>query len=94
MKETQVIKFTDSEMKQINDFKTKFSEITAKLGEVEVETILVEKQMESLKKYKDGLKTDYIKLRESEVKLANELKKKYGEGELDINTGIFKSSNS
>jgi len=90
MKETQVIKFTEDEMKQINEFKTKFSEITAQLGELEIETILVESQLESLKKYKDNLKNDYIKLRESEVKLAGTLKQKYGEGELDVNTGIFK----
>jgi SMC interacting uncharacterized protein involved in chromosome segregation len=90
MKETQVIKFTEDEMKQINEFKTKFSEITAQLGELEIETILVESQLESLKKYKDTLKNDYIKLRESEVKLAGTLKQKYGEGELDVNTGIFK----
>jgi len=90
MKETQVIKFTEDEMKQINEFKTKFSEITAQLGELEIETILVESQLESLKKYKDNLKNDYIKLRESEVKLAGTLKEKYGEGELDVNTGVFK----
>jgi DNA repair exonuclease SbcCD ATPase subunit len=92
MKETQVIKFTEDEMKQINEFKTKFSEITAQLGELEIETILVESQLESLKKYKDNLKNDYIKLRESEVKLAGTLKEKYGEGELDVNTGVFKPS--
>ena len=90
MKETQIIKFTEDEMKQINEFKTKFSEITAQLGELEIETILVESQLESLKKYKDNLKNDYIKLRESEVKLAGTLKEKYGEGELDVNTGVFK----
>lgn len=93
MKETQVIKFTDDEMKQINDFKNKFSEITAQLGEVEVEKILIESQLDSLNEYKSNLKKDYVKLRESEVKLANELKKKYGEGELDVNTGIFKPNN-
>ena len=90
MKETQVIKFTEDEMKQINEFKTKFSEITAQLGELEIETILVESQLESLKKYKDNLKNDYIKLRESEVNLAGTLKEKYGGGELDVNTGVFK----
>lgn len=90
MKETRVIKFTKEELNQINEFKTKFSEITAQLGELEIETILVESQLESLQTYKESLKNDYIKLRESEIKLANVLKEKYGEGELDINTGVFK----
>ena len=36
-----------------------------------------------------GLKEKYIKLRESEVELARELREKYGEGEFDITTGTF-----
>ena len=28
-------------------------------------------------------------MRASEIKLAGELKEKYGEGEFDINTGVF-----
>jgi DNA repair exonuclease SbcCD ATPase subunit len=87
--ETQVIKFTDEEIGQINTFKDSFGDVTARLGEAEIEIITIDSQKEQIEKYKQNLKEKYIQLRESEVKLANELKDKYGEGEFDIATGIF-----
>jgi len=88
-KETQKIKFEDEEIKKIQKFRDDFSEITAKLGEVEIELTLIETQLGKINEYKSQLRNNYIQLRESEIKLANELKEKYGEGEFDINTGLF-----
>jgi DNA repair exonuclease SbcCD ATPase subunit len=88
-KETQQIKFEDEEIKKIQKFRDDFSEITAKLGEVEIELTLIETQLGKINEYKSQLRNKYIQLRESEVKLANELKEKYGEGEFDITTGLF-----
>jgi DNA repair exonuclease SbcCD ATPase subunit len=88
-KETQKIKFEDEEIKKIQKFRDDFSEITAKLGEVEIELTLIETQLGKINEYKSQLRNKYIQLRESEIKLANELKEKYGEGEFDINTGLF-----
>jgi len=87
--ETQVVKFNDGEMKRIEKFKDEFSHITAKLGEAEIELTLLNTQTQSVEGVKDKLKQDYIELRKSEIKLAEELREKYGEGEFDINTGIF-----
>jgi len=88
-KETQKIKFEEEEIKKIQKFRDDFSEITAKLGEVEIELTLIETQLGKINEYKSQLRNNYIQLRESEIKLANELKEKYGEGEFDINTGLF-----
>lgn len=88
-KETQKIKFEEEEIKKIQKFRDDFSEITAKLGEVEIELTLIETQLNKINEYKSQLRNKYIQLRESEIKLANELKEKYGEGEFDINTGLF-----
>tara|TARA_B110000285_G_scaffold164422_1_gene183619 strand:+ start:170 stop:463 length:294 start_codon:yes stop_codon:yes gene_type:complete len=89
VKETEVIKFTPEEIKNIETFKNDFGELTATFGEIEIELMIVDKQKEEIEKYKQSLKDKYTTLRESEVKLANELKDKYGEGEFDIMTGIF-----
>lgn len=88
-KETQKIKFEEEEIKKIQKFRDDFSEITAKMGEVEIELTLMEAQLSKITEYKSKLRNEYIQLRESEIKLANELKEKYGEGEFDINTGLF-----
>ena len=87
--ETQVIKFEELEIQKIQKFKTDFSEITARLGEVEIELTLLDSQTKHIEGIKQSLKEKYIKLRESEVELATELRQKYGEGEFDIDSGVF-----
>ena len=87
--EKRVIKFNYDEMTRIEKFKNDFSQITARLGEVEIELTLLDSQTKIIQNTKDKLKQEYIQLRESEVKLASELREKYGEGEFDIKTGVF-----
>lgn len=88
-KETSVIKFTEQEIEKIQSFKNDFSEVVARMGEIEVELIVINNQLAQIEAYKENLKNKYIELRDSEIKLAEELKEKYGEGEFDISTGIF-----
>ena len=84
-----MIKFEKEEIEKIEKFRTEFSEVTARLGEVEIELTLVETQKSNIENYKAQLKQKYLEMREAEIKLAGELKEKYGEGEFDINTGVF-----
>src|SRR5210317_2372808 len=90
--EKQNIKVEEDEIKKIEKFRNDFSEVTARLGEVEIELTLIETQKDNVVKFKNQLKEQYLKLRESEIKLAGELKEKYGDGEFDINTGMFTPS--
>ena len=54
-----------------------------------IELTLINNQLEQIENYKTQLKNKYMELRDNEIKLAEELKEKYGEGEFDISTGIF-----
>tara|TARA_R100000951_G_C2625787_1_gene175938 strand:+ start:431 stop:730 length:300 start_codon:yes stop_codon:yes gene_type:complete len=87
--ETQGIKFENEEIEKIQNFRNQFSEITAKLGEVEIEVIMIETQRTAVEKFKTELKEKYLELRNEEVKLSKELRDKYGDGEFDMNTGVF-----
>lgn len=87
--EKSVIKFTNEEIEKIQSFKDQFSEVVARLGEVEVELTLINNQMEAVENYKTQLKGKYLELRDGEIKLAEDLKEKYGEGEFDISSGVF-----
>ena len=89
VKESVGIKFTSDEIEKVESFKSEFSELTARLGEIEIEMIIIENKKAQIEHYKETLKAKYIELRENEVKLANELKEKYGEGEFDTTSGIF-----
>ena len=89
--EKRVLKFNEDEMKKVEKFKNDFSDITVKMGEVELELTLLNVRLKNIQQIKDTLKEQYIQLRESEVKLAQELREKYGEGEFDITTGVYNS---
>jgi DNA repair exonuclease SbcCD ATPase subunit len=87
--ETQGIKFENEEIERIQNFRNEFSEVTTKMGEVEIELIMIETQRTAVEKFKTELKEKYLELRNEEVKLAQELRDKYGDGEFDMNTGMF-----
>ena len=87
--ETEVIKFEELEIQKIQKFKNDFSEIAVRLGEVEIELTLLDSQTKQIEGIKQSLKEKYIKLRESEVELATELRQKYGDGEFNVESGVF-----
>ena len=85
--EKTVIKFEKEEIDKIQKFKNDYADVTAKLGELEIELLVFEQQKKQLDSYKEQLQQKYLQLRGDEVKLANELKEKYGDGEFDIGFG-------
>jgi hypothetical protein len=89
LKEKEVVKFTKEEISKVKSFRDDFSLITAKLGEIEIENIILKSQQTNLDNYKAEQESKYVKLRQDEIKLAGELKEKYGDGEFDLETGIF-----
>jgi len=89
VKEQEVIKFTEEEVSSIKKFREDFSQITARLGEIEIEGIILKSQQDKLSEMKSEVESNYKKLRADEIKLAGELKEKYGDGEFDLETGIF-----
>ena len=91
--ETEVIKFTAEEIGKVNSFRESFSQITARLGEIEIENIILKTQQSKLEDLKVDEETKYRKLRQDEITLAGELKEKYGDGEFDIDSGIFTPAN-
>jgi len=87
--ETEKIQLESSDLEKIQKFRNDYSEITTKLADVEVELIFLENQKENIENFKSKLRNQLLELRDLEIKMATELREKYGEGEFDINTGIF-----
>jgi len=77
-------KFTEEELKKINEIKSVYDSLTVQLGQLEVEQLM-------LNEAKDILSTEYTKARSDEKKFAEELSTKYGEGQVNIETGVFVS---
>ena len=91
--ESSEVKFTDDELKSLQDLQTNYQEKQVALGQLSVQRILVNQQMEVLAIRQEELETEYTAVQQEERDLVQGLNEKYGPGQLDPQTGIFTSTN-
>lgn len=77
-------KLTAEEIDQIKKVQTSQETLVTKFGELEY-------QIQSLELQKEKLVEELESYRTQEVELANQLSKKYGNGTINIEQGIFQS---
>tara|TARA_R110000796_G_scaffold217191_2_gene333242 strand:+ start:977 stop:1249 length:273 start_codon:yes stop_codon:yes gene_type:complete len=87
MSENKKIEKVDIE--SIKELRQKSSELIVKFGEVELEFIYVENRKKELNVYKDSLMKELSELQESEKTLTTDMETKYGQGNLNLETGEF-----
>ena len=73
---------SEEELITIQNLKEKFTEITTFLGNLEMQILNLELE-------KDNIKEELKSLKVQEVSLAEELKNKYGDGNISLETGEF-----
>ena len=83
------IKFTEDEIKSLNDLNQGYQTKQSQFGQLKVQRILLSKQIEALDETEIRLETEYSELQKSEQNLVAELNTKYGPGQLDPKTGVF-----
>ena len=91
--ESSEMKFTDEELQSLQDLQTNYQEKQAALGQLSVQRILVNQQMEALEMRQEELETEYTGVQQEERDLVKKLNDKYGPGQLDPQTGVFTSTN-
>ena len=89
IKEKEVVSIEQVDIDKVNKFRTDFADVTARMGEVEVEMVNAEMMIENIKAAKERFTNEYKELRASETKLTDEFKEKYGVGEFDLEKAIF-----
>jgi len=82
-------KLEQKEIQSIMNLRQKMSDKVVQFGEIEVEMHLAEQRIDFLQTQKKMLKEEFAQMQESEKKLADELNAKYGEGNLNLDTGEF-----
>jgi archaellum component FlaC len=75
-------KITDQELKDINDIKQEISQIVYTLGELEYQKLSIDLVI-------DELKLNIKEIKTKEAKVLNGLKDKYGNVNINIETGEF-----
>ena len=83
------IKFTDEELKSLQDLSQSYQNIQASFGQLKVQKILNQQQSEALEEAEVKMDADYKEIQDKERELVQQLNEKYGPGQLDPQTGVF-----
>ena len=83
------IKFTPEELKSVADLQQKYTQATFRLGQVQLEKFDLTDHLNALEVEVENLRAIVGGAREDEKKLLETLQAKYGQGQLDLNTGEF-----
>jgi len=80
--QTDIIKLTEDEIKELGDHRTSISNVTLLIGETEI-------AFENLEIRKKELLSGLMKLSEKQNDFVKKLESKYGKGNVNIDTGEF-----
>ena len=83
------IKFTEDEMTSLKQLQEDYTTKQEQLGQISVQRILLNQQIDSLKQRQEQLEKEYVEVQQREQGLVKTLNDKYGQGQLDPNTGVF-----
>ena len=90
--ESKDIKFTDDELKSLQELQTKYQEKQSTLGQLSVQRLLLNQQLDALETRTVEVETEYQTVQQEEQDIVKTLNDKYGPGQLDPTTGVFTPS--
>ena len=82
-------KFSDEELQSLRELQDGYSEKSAQFGQLKVQKLLVQQQLDALETTEVQMESDYSALQEREQEIVKQLNEKYGPGNLDPASGVF-----
>lgn len=80
-------KLTQEELQKIQDLRVRYATITSQLGQVKIEQLILVDQIKNLEDLETKFVEDYRSLQTEEIEFAKSISEKYGEGEVNVETG-------
>ena len=87
-------KVSEEELKSITDLGVKYNTIRDNFGQLRIQRLLIEQQLEQIVENEDKFEQDYIETQKIERELLESLNSKYGQGVLNPQTGEFTPRNT
>ena len=84
---SEIKKLSPEDLKKLQDLQSKYSEISFNLGQLKVEQLILNQQADRLKQLEETYIQSYYTVQQEEETLASEISKKYGQGQINIETG-------
>ena len=82
-------KFTEDEMKQINELQQSYANSQNALGQLSVSRLRLEQQLDDLDKADESVRNSFVETQTKEKEFVESINKKYGDGNLDLSSGLF-----
>ena len=83
------VKFTEEEMTQINELQQTYLNLQNTMGQLGVARIRLDQQCTDLETSEDTIRTQFTENQTKERNFVDSINKKYGDGNLDLSTGVF-----
>lgn len=88
------IKFVEEEMTQLNGLQKQYLGLQETFGQISVARIKLEQQLEELDTTENNIRDRFIQTQDMERTFIKNINNKYGDGNLDLETGVFVPNNS
>ena len=89
MKEQTAITLTEAELNALKELREKYALSTTQFGQLKIEKRLISKELERLDRLEEEFESQYDAIIETEVALVKQIEETYGQGNVDLETGIF-----
>ena len=89
MTEQTAITLTESELNALRELREKYALSTTQFGQLKIEKRLIQKELERLDRLEEEFESQYDAIIETEVALVKQIEETYGQGNVDLETGIF-----
>lgn len=86
---SEIKKLDQTEIETLTNLRQKSQEKIMQFGEIEMELIFLDTRIEEMHKMKDSLRGELTAMQEEERKVSKDLEDKYGQGNLNLETGEF-----
>ena len=93
MAESKEVKFTGDELKTLKDIQQSYVDVQVNLGQIGIARIRLENQLNDITNNEISLREKFDNTAKNESKFLDEIRKKYGDGTLDPETGVFIKNN-
>ena len=86
---SESVKFTEEEVKSIKEVRETYFAIQNTIGQLGVSRIRLDQESEALNNAEDNLKNTYVENQQKEKSIIDEITKKYGDGQFNLETESF-----
>ena len=82
-------KLDKEHLEEIKELRQKFNNISVEIGNITIEREMLKAQLSSVTSRRESLMSQFETLRTQESELFQKLTDRYGDGQIDIENGVF-----